>query len=113
MSPRSAKGVAREVGRTARWLPMLARLSRDLPAFLRTPLSTARAVELARDRVARREPRFLRSAELLIYKHERSPYLALLRSAGLRTRRSSGARAQRGHRGGARRPRREGGVRHL
>lgn len=63
-------------------LAMLARLTRDFPGFIRTPITSEQAVEIIRGRLAAREERFLRMAERAIFGHERSPYHQLLRAAG-------------------------------
>jgi hypothetical protein len=60
----------------------LARLTRDLPGFLRTAVTVDQAIEVVRRRLATREQRFSRMVEQAIYGHPRSPYLALLRAAG-------------------------------
>lgn len=60
----------------------LARLTRDLPAFLRRPIGATEAAARTRARLADREALFLASAERAIYGHPRSPYLRLLRHAG-------------------------------
>jgi hypothetical protein len=44
-------------------LAMLARLTRDFPGFIRTPITSEQAVEIIRGRLAAREERFLRMAE--------------------------------------------------
>ncbi|MDR7418066.1 MAG: hypothetical protein QN178_04050 [Armatimonadota bacterium] len=61
---------------------ILARLTRDLPAFLRAPLTYGQAQARSAERLAQREARFLAMAERAIYAHPVSPYLRLLRSAG-------------------------------
>lgn len=63
-------------------LPMLARLTRDFPRFLRTPLTPEQAVAVIQRQLESREERFLRIAEQAIYAYPRSPYLQLLRAAG-------------------------------
>jgi hypothetical protein len=60
----------------------LARLGRDLPAFLRTPLTAGQIESHAAGRLRSREARFLAIAERAVYRHTRSPYLRLLRNAG-------------------------------
>jgi len=70
---------------THRWLndlPVLARLSRDFPRFLRTPLTVEQATAIVRRQLESREERFLQIAGQTIYGHPRSPYLQLLRAAG-------------------------------
>jgi hypothetical protein len=61
---------------------MLARLARDLPGFLRTPLSLEQAAEIVQQRLETRPDRFLWLVERAIYGYSRSPYLRLLRSVG-------------------------------
>lgn len=61
---------------------ILARLTRDLPAFLRAPLTYEQARGRAAERLANREGRFLATAERAIYQNPASPYLRLLRHAG-------------------------------
>jgi len=63
-------------------LAMLARLTRDFPGFIRTPITSEQAVEVIQGRLEARGERFLRMAERAIYGHRRSPYLQLLRAAG-------------------------------
>jgi len=70
---------------TLPWLhdfAMLARLTRDFPGFIRTPITSEQAVEIVQGRLATREERFLRMAEPAIYGHRRSPHQQLLRAAG-------------------------------
>lgn len=61
---------------------MIARLTRDLPGFLRAPLTVDQAASVLRRRMETREDRFLSMAEQMIYGHNRSPYVQLLRAAG-------------------------------
>ncbi len=61
---------------------MLARLTRDIPRFLRTPVTAAQAVRAMQRQLGTREKRFLQVVEQTIYSHPQSPYLRLLRSAG-------------------------------
>ena len=61
---------------------MLARLTRDLPGWLRMPLTLDAAQARIRHGLATRDARFLDVAERAIYYHPRSPYRALLRNAG-------------------------------
>jgi hypothetical protein len=63
-------------------LTMLARLTRDAPAFLRRRITVEQAVAWQRQRLAAREAWFLRVAERQIFGFPRSPYLALLRAVG-------------------------------
>ncbi len=60
----------------------MARLARELPAFLRTPLSLQQARSEIKLRLEQREQRFLALARDAIYSDPTSPYLKLLRSAG-------------------------------
>ncbi len=61
---------------------MLARLTRDLPAFLRAPISLADAETQVRRHLETRATRLLGVAERHIYAHAGSPYRVLLRHAG-------------------------------
>ena len=61
---------------------MAARLTRDLPRFVRHPLGQAEVMARLRERLATREQRLLDVVRRAIYGHPRSPYLALLRHAG-------------------------------
>ena len=63
-------------------LLMLARLTRDLPGFLRRPITLDEARARLRRSLDAREDRFSIVVERLIYEHPGSPYLALLRNAG-------------------------------
>ena len=63
-------------------LHKLARLSRDLPRFLRAPLSSDQALATVRRRLAEREVCFLRIVERAIYGRPRSPYRQLLQAVG-------------------------------
>jgi hypothetical protein len=63
-------------------LPVLARLTRDFPIFLRTPLAVDQAIALVQRQLKSREERFLQIAEQAIYAYPCSPYLQLLRAAG-------------------------------
>jgi len=67
---------------TATEVWQIARLTRDLPGFLRTPLSEAEAAVRIRQRLETRDTLFLASVERAIYGHARSPYRRLLRHAG-------------------------------
>src|SRR5581483_8079295 len=58
------------------------RLLLGLPSFLRQPVTLEQARATIRQRLERREQRFLRVVERGIYRQPRSPYLALLRWAG-------------------------------
>jgi hypothetical protein len=62
----------------------LARLAFGLPRFLRHRLSYQDAERLVRDGVARREERFLKKLDEVVFARRQSPYLALkLRGQGL------------------------------
>ena len=61
---------------------MLARLTRDLPRFLRNPIDPEQAAAVILRRLAARPQRFLGLADRLIYRNPRSPYLRLLRAVG-------------------------------
>jgi hypothetical protein len=63
-------------------LILLARLTRDLPGFLRSPLTVAQASSMVQRRLACRVESFLTLAERLIYRHPRSPYRQLMRWVG-------------------------------
>jgi hypothetical protein len=63
-------------------LTMLARLTRDMPAFLRRPLTLEEARARIQCNLERRDERFATVVENQIYGYSRSPYLALLRNAG-------------------------------
>jgi hypothetical protein len=63
-------------------LGMLARLTRDLPAFLRTPMSLGESNAWHRERLRERPRWLVRCVERQIYAHPGSPYLRLLRAAG-------------------------------
>lgn len=62
-------------------LAMQARLARDAPAFLRTTMGSAQAVEILRRQLTDREGRFLTVVRETVYAHPRSPYRALLEEA--------------------------------
>ncbi len=76
------KAVAARGLDTARDIAVLARLARDVPRFLRTPVSAEAAHARVSERLASRDVRFLRMMEDAVYPHRRSPYRALLRHAG-------------------------------
>src|SRR5262249_10289982 len=61
---------------------MTARLARDLPGWLRTPIGPKQAREQVRHRLMTRTTGFLDVAERAIYLQPNSPYLRLLRHAG-------------------------------
>ena len=68
--------------RAAADVTRLARLTRELPRFLRTHVTVEGAAATIRDRLATREERFVDLATRLIYGHQRSPYRPLLKAAG-------------------------------
>ncbi len=72
----------RRLGELARDGAALARLARDLPAFLRSPITPGLAGEAVRRRLETRAERFLTLAERAIYPNARSPYRRLLCAAG-------------------------------
>jgi hypothetical protein len=55
-------------------LAMLARLTRDVPRSLRTPITAERAVAVVKCRLATREARFIGLLERAVYGHPASPY---------------------------------------
>jgi hypothetical protein len=61
---------------------MLGRLSRDLPAFLRAPVTVEHARVRVRECLARRAGRFLDLIERAVYRRPASPYARLLRHVG-------------------------------
>jgi hypothetical protein len=61
---------------------VLARLTRDLPSFLRRPVTVDDARAALHARLASRERRFLDHVQRTIYGHWRSPYRQLLQQAG-------------------------------
>jgi hypothetical protein len=61
---------------------LAARFARDLPGFLRHPVSVAEATAILARRRAHRAEDFLEVVRRGIYEHARSPYRALLRRAG-------------------------------
>ena len=63
-------------------LLLAARFARDLPRFLRHPVSPAEAAAILARRRADRADNFLEVARRGIYEHRSSPYRALLRRAG-------------------------------
>jgi hypothetical protein len=63
-------------------LGMLGRLSRDLPAFLRAPVTVGEARARVREDLARRDRRFLDLVERAVYGRPAGPYARLLRHAG-------------------------------
>ena len=78
----SVHGSAQAVRQTADDLLLLARLARDAPRFLRSPLGVAEARVRVRRWLVTRQQRFLFVVERAIYGYPRSPYLQLLRHAG-------------------------------
>src|SRR5262249_29507385 len=63
-------------------LVILARLGRDLPGWLRRPITVDQAREWVRDGLARRGPNFLHLVQRTVYANRRSPYPALLAHIG-------------------------------
>jgi hypothetical protein len=63
-------------------LAMLARLTRDAPRSLRTPITAEQAAAVVKRRLATREARFLGLLERAVYGHPASPYRQLLLTAG-------------------------------
>ncbi len=61
---------------------MLGRLGRDMPAFLRAPMTVDQARARVRECLAHRDSRFLDLAERAVYRCPASPYARLLRHAG-------------------------------
>ena len=82
MVRRHPEAIARRLADRADEAVMLARLTRDLPGFLRSPLSIEEAIARVRRRLASREQHFLASVERTIFGYSRSPYLKLLRHVG-------------------------------
>ncbi len=73
---RSSPGTLEEIRSFARY-------ARRLRSFLADPITPDRARELIAQRLAQREHRFLALLEHAVYGNARSPYLALLKSAGI------------------------------
>ena len=61
---------------------MLARLARDLPGYLQSPMSPETARQRFQEGLATRSRRLATVVERAIYGHPRSPYRKLLRAAG-------------------------------
>lgn len=80
--PRVASMAASWLRGTANDLVTTARLCRDLPRFLRSPLPVEAAGERIRQRLASRPTRFLEMVARYVYGYPPSPYLRLLRMAG-------------------------------
>ncbi len=76
------RSLAHRARDTAEDAAMLARLGRDLPGYLRTPLTVERARQLVRSGLEHRERRFLNMADRAVYANRRSPYRRLLAHAG-------------------------------
>ena len=64
------------------YVAMAARLARDVPPFLREPLTVEAARAHIRDGIVQREARFLDLVERTVYGYPRSPYRQLLAYAG-------------------------------
>ena len=75
-------GAVTSVRELAEDAAMLGRLGRDLPRYLRRPLSIEEARRRVRLGVEQRERRFLALLDRVVYGYPRSPYRALLRHAG-------------------------------
>jgi hypothetical protein len=69
-------------GAVPRDLGKLARVTRDVAPFLRTPIRSADALATLQRRLATRSERFLWLAERAIYRNPSSPYRRLLAAAG-------------------------------
>jgi len=67
---------------TGEFVAAMARLARDLPAYVRTPLTADAARARIGDQVQRREQRLVALVERAIYGYPSSPFLTLLRHAG-------------------------------
>ena len=63
-------------------LAMGLRLSRDLPGYLRHPMTPEQLRQRVAEQLASRPERLLATVERTIYRNPKSPYLALLRMAG-------------------------------
>lgn len=75
-------GTSGTLAQAAREGRMLARLARDLPAYMRRTMTLDEAAERMRRRIASRERAFFSLVERAIYQHGPSPYRQLLRHAG-------------------------------
>ena len=82
MRPLGIEATARRVREAGQDVAMLARLARDLPGYLRSPMSRETATQRFKDGLATRSQRLSTIVERSIYGHPRSPYLKLLRAAG-------------------------------
>ena len=71
-----------QIRETAAYAGMVARLIRDLPPFLRTPLTLNEAAQHVQSGLARRDRRFLAMLDRAVWRQPRSPYRALLQHAG-------------------------------
>ena len=79
ISGESVSRRARELGDD---VAMLARMTRDLPGYLRTPLTLDGIRAQLRHRMATRQQRLMTVVEHAVYRSARSPYRTLLRQAG-------------------------------
>jgi len=77
--PSPARTLATDVGR----IPTHIAYARRLGSWLRTPLDLAGARTVVRTALARREAELLATLRHGVYSHSQSPYLALLRHAGI------------------------------
>jgi hypothetical protein len=82
MSPFGLDAVERRAREASQDVAMLARLARDLPGYLRSPMSPETARQRFKDGLATRSQRLSAIVERGIYGYPRSPYLKLLRAAG-------------------------------
>ena len=82
MPQHSLASLAHRIRATGQEAAMTARLARDLPAWLRQPLSLEQAGERVRHGLTVRAANFLDVVERAIYRQPNSPYLRLLRHAG-------------------------------
>src|SRR5687767_9846398 len=82
MARRSSPPLVTRLGDAVADATMLARLTRDLPGWLRTPMSQEQALEQIHRRLNTRERSFMGVVRRASYGDPRSPYLALLRNAG-------------------------------
>lgn len=73
---------AQRLGDAIEEATMLARLARDLPGFLRTPLRPDQVESRIRHGLDTRQASFLDVVDRAIYRHPGSPYLRLLRHVG-------------------------------
>jgi hypothetical protein len=82
MTDSGVRSLGRQIWQAGQDGLMAARLARDLPGWLRRPISIEEARARVRRDLARREERFLDVVARAIYENPSSPYLKLLRYAG-------------------------------